>query len=73
MKLNTAKEVWIARLIAWVVIGAISCGIIFATTFMLGANPVCRAGFEQQARRGDLLSGRGKHIHAGRRIRTDNK
>ena len=36
MKLNTAKEVWIARLIAWVVIGAISCGIIFATTFMLG-------------------------------------
>jgi len=36
MKLNTAKEVWIARLIAWVVIGAISCGIIFASTFMLG-------------------------------------
>ena len=36
MKLNTAKEVWIARLIAWVVLGAISCGIIFATTFMLG-------------------------------------
>ena len=36
MRLNTAKEVWIARLIAWVVLGAISCGIIFATTFMLG-------------------------------------
>lgn len=36
MKLNTAKEVWIARLVAWVVLGAISCGIIFATTFMLG-------------------------------------
>ncbi|MBE0683108.1 MAG: hypothetical protein IH589_14455 [Anaerolineales bacterium] len=36
MKLNTAKEVWIARLVAWVVFGAISCGIIFATTFMLG-------------------------------------
>ena len=36
MKLNTAKEVWIARLIAWVVLGAISCGIIFASTFMLG-------------------------------------
>ena len=36
MKLNTAKEVWIARLIAWVVLGAISCGIIFAATFMLG-------------------------------------
>ncbi len=36
MKLNTAKEVWIARLIAWVVIGVISCGIIFVTTFMFG-------------------------------------
>lgn len=36
MKLNTAKEVWIARLVAWVVLGAISCGIIFSTTFMLG-------------------------------------
>lgn len=36
MKLNSAKEVWIARLIVWVVLGAISCGIIFATTFMLG-------------------------------------
>ncbi|MBL8102487.1 MAG: hypothetical protein JNM02_08170 [Anaerolineales bacterium] len=36
MKLNTTKEVWIARLVAWVVLGAISCGIIFATTFMLG-------------------------------------
>ena len=36
MKLNSAKEVWIARIIAWVLIGAISCGIIFMTTFMLG-------------------------------------
>lgn len=36
MKLSTIKEVWIARLIAWVVLGAISCGIIFVTTFMLG-------------------------------------
>ena len=36
MKLNTAKEVWIARIIAWVVLGAISCGIIFGTTFMFG-------------------------------------
>jgi len=36
MKLNSAKEVWIARVIAWVVLGAISCGIIFVTTFMLG-------------------------------------
>jgi hypothetical protein len=36
MKLNTVKEVWIARIIAWVVIAVLSCGIIFATTFMLG-------------------------------------
>ncbi len=36
MKLNSAKEVWIARVIAWIVLGVVSCGIIFATTFMLG-------------------------------------
>lgn len=36
MKLSTAKEVWIARIIAWVVLGGISLGILFATTFMLG-------------------------------------
>lgn len=36
MKLNTAKEVWIARVIAWIVLGAISCGIIFMTTFTVG-------------------------------------
>jgi hypothetical protein len=36
MKLNSAKEVWVARMIAWVVLGALSCGIIFGTTFMLG-------------------------------------
>ena len=36
MKLNTAKEVWIARIIAWVVLGGVSLGILFATTFMLG-------------------------------------
>ena len=36
MKLNTSKEVWIARIIAWVVLGGICAGIIFATTFMLG-------------------------------------
>jgi hypothetical protein len=36
MKLNTAKEVWIARVVAWVVLGAISLGIIFMTTFMVG-------------------------------------
>lgn len=36
MKLNTSKEVWIARTIGWVIAVALSCGIIFATTFMLG-------------------------------------
>ncbi len=36
MKLNTAKEVWIARIIAWVVLGGVSLGILFATTFILG-------------------------------------
>ncbi len=36
MKLNTAKEVWIARIIAWIITSALSCGIIFTTTFMLG-------------------------------------
>lgn len=36
MKLNSAKEVWIARIVAWVVLGGIACGIIFMTTFMVG-------------------------------------
>jgi hypothetical protein len=36
MKLNTSKEVWIARIIAWVILGSVSAGIIFMTTFMLG-------------------------------------
>jgi hypothetical protein len=36
VKLNSTKEVWIARVIAWVILGALSCGIIFAFTFMLG-------------------------------------
>lgn len=36
MKLNTSREVWIARAIGWVLAAVISCGIIFATTFMLG-------------------------------------
>ena len=36
MKLNSAKEVWIARIIGWVVAGMLSCGIIFMTTFIPG-------------------------------------
>jgi hypothetical protein len=36
MKLNTSKEVWIARIIAWVLLCLVSSGILFVTTFMLG-------------------------------------
>jgi len=36
MKLNTPKEVWIARIIAWVLLCIISSGILFVTTFMIG-------------------------------------
>ena len=36
MKLNTSKEVWIARIIAWVLLCVLSSGILFVTTFMLG-------------------------------------
>jgi hypothetical protein len=36
MKLNTTKEVWIARIIAWVLLGAVSAGILFTTTFIMG-------------------------------------
>lgn len=36
MKLNTAKDMWVARIIAWVVLGAVSLGIIFTTTFIMG-------------------------------------
>lgn len=36
MKLNTSKEVWIARIIAWILLCFISSGIFFVTTFMIG-------------------------------------
>ncbi|MFZ5904344.1 MAG: hypothetical protein ACOYZ8_12425 [Chloroflexota bacterium] len=36
MQMNSAKEVWIGRIVAWVVAIGISCAIIFGTTFMLG-------------------------------------
>lgn len=36
MKLNTSKEVWIARIIAWLVLCVVSAGILFVTTFMIG-------------------------------------
>lgn len=36
MKLNTAREVWTARIIAWIILIALSCGIIFGSTFVLG-------------------------------------
>lgn len=36
MKLNTVKEVWIARIIAWLVLGSVSAIILFVTTIILG-------------------------------------
>ena len=36
MKLNTSKDVWIARVIAWILLCLISSGILFFTTFMVG-------------------------------------
>jgi hypothetical protein len=36
MKLNTSKEVWIARILAWVLLCVLSAGILFVTTFILG-------------------------------------
>ena len=36
MKLNTSKDVWIARVIGWVLLCFISSGILFFTTFMVG-------------------------------------
>jgi len=36
VKLNTAREVWTARAIAWVIVLALACGILFVTTFMVG-------------------------------------
>jgi hypothetical protein len=36
MKLNTSKEVWVGRIIAWVLLCLLSSGILFVTTFMLG-------------------------------------
>jgi len=36
MKLNTSKEVWIARIIAWVILCVVSSGILFSSVFILG-------------------------------------
>jgi len=36
MKFSKTKEVWAARTIGWVIALALSCGILFSTTFMLG-------------------------------------
>lgn len=36
MKLKTSKEVWIARIIAWVLLCILASGILFVTTFMIG-------------------------------------
>jgi hypothetical protein len=36
MKLNTSKEVWIGRIIAWVLLCLLASGILFVTVFMVG-------------------------------------
>lgn len=36
MKLESNKQVWGARLLTWIVILGLSCGIVFASSFMLG-------------------------------------
>ena len=36
MKLNTAKEVWTGRIIAWVIALGVSCAVIFGSAFILG-------------------------------------
>ncbi len=36
MKLETNKAVWGARLTAWLVLLALACGIMFASSFLLG-------------------------------------
>lgn len=36
MKFNTSKEVWIGRIVAWVLLCILASGILFVTTFMLG-------------------------------------
>jgi hypothetical protein len=48
MKFNTAKEVWIARIVAWVVLGAICFGILFMTTFMLGPSLFAVPGLDEK-------------------------
>jgi hypothetical protein len=36
MKLDTNKQVWGARAIAWIVALIVACGVIFGSAFMLG-------------------------------------
>ena len=36
MKLESHKQVWTARVLAWIVALVISCGVIFGSSFMLG-------------------------------------
>jgi hypothetical protein len=48
MKLNTAKEVWIARAVAWVIALALSCGILFMTTMVLGPSLFAVPGLDEK-------------------------
>ena len=36
MKLETNKGVWGARLVTWVILFALACGIVVASSFLLG-------------------------------------
>src|SRR5689334_17167890 len=47
MKFNTAREVWIARAVAWVIALALSCGILFMTTMVLGPSLFAVPGLDQ--------------------------
>jgi hypothetical protein len=48
MKLKTAKEVWIARAVGWVIALALSCGILFMTTMVLGPSLFAVPGLEEK-------------------------
>src|SRR5262245_62143937 len=48
MKFNTSKEVWTARVVAWVIALALSCGILFMTTMVLGPSLFAVPGLDQK-------------------------
>jgi hypothetical protein len=48
MKFNTAREVWIARAVAWVIALALSCGVLFMTTMVLGPGLFAVPGLDEK-------------------------